>query len=218
MVRSCVEITIAILSGQPAHNYLSSLWPQEQRGKIELTVLPFSCSLTYLSQLQRVQSTNDRPEINSRYTLRVSIQDQQTDQYEVLKPIWGALHSPLMWEIWGALHFCGKVRTAEQFSGLGPNLSIGVNRPKLLVMRVKIVSLGFCSGEPVQCYVAWQRTTSTSHIPPHQTCFDFYWIWLSLPFPRRMPVLHWLVLCHLLGFPGLTFVLPQWPHTALKPA
>ena len=61
-----------ILSGQPAHNYLSSLWPQEHRGKIELTVLPFSCSLTYLSLAMRAIYKWQGTILDLRYTLQVS--------------------------------------------------------------------------------------------------------------------------------------------------
>ena len=75
---------------------------------------------------------------------------------------------------------------ADQFSS-SRNVSIGVNWPKLLVMRAKFVSLGFCWGEPVQCYVAWHQTT-TSHIPrPPQTSFHFYWIFLSRPSLASFP-------------------------------
>ena len=109
---------------------------------------------------------------------------------------------------------------ADQFSS-SRNLSIGVNWPKLLVMRAKFVSLGFCWGEPVQCYVAWHQTT-TSHIPrPPQTSFHFYWIFLSRPsLPcRRIPVHYWFVLYRSLGFPGLWFVMPHtfcsWKETSL---
>ena len=73
-----------ILSGQAAHNYLSSLWPQEHRGKIELTVLPFSCSLTYLSLATRaIYKWQGRNKFKIHVASLMGIQDQvKTDQYD----------------------------------------------------------------------------------------------------------------------------------------
>ena len=82
-----------ILSGQPAHNYLSSLWPQEHRGKIELTVLPFSCSLTYLSLAMRAIYKWQGTILDLRYTLQVSRASRIPQSKRTDKPV-----GQLWWE------------------------------------------------------------------------------------------------------------------------
>ena len=82
-----------ILSGQAAHNYLSSLWPQEHRGKIELTVLPFSCSLTYLSLAMRAIYKWQGTILDLRYTLQVSRASRIPQSKRTDKPV-----GQLWWE------------------------------------------------------------------------------------------------------------------------
>ena len=93
LVHSCVEITILDLIWTAAHNYLSSLWPQEHRGKIELTVLPFSCSLTYLSLAMRAIYKWQGTILDLRYTLQVSRASRIPQSKRTDNPV-----SQLWWE------------------------------------------------------------------------------------------------------------------------